>query len=165
MTTATAQPSYRYLPVVARVLLVVIGVLPWIMPIAESAVSLGAVGVLLDRIFWPMCHRFPARTLTLAGELMPLCSRCAGIFAGIAIGALIARPRLRLSAWGWIFIAASVAMVIDVITQDLGVHPVSHPARIATGAALGYAMAAAFVTGVLDRLSRAPASRGASPRA
>jgi uncharacterized membrane protein len=134
------------------VVLVIVGILPWIVPFARGYLPL-EVGEALDRLFWPVCHRFPDRTIELAGWLMPLCSRCAGIFAGIAVGAIVAWPRLSLRAWRLVLIAAAAIMIAEVLTQDLGLHPVFHPTRIATGVALGYAMAAAFTTSVLFRLS------------
>jgi hypothetical protein len=36
-------------------------------------------------------------------------------------------------------------MVLDVATQDFGVHPLWHATRLATGIAFGYALAAACV--------------------
>ena len=150
---APRDPTYRYLPVIGRALLIMAGVLPWALPFGRAHLPMGAAGEVLDQLFWPMCHRFPERTLELAGWLMPLCSRCAGIFGGIAIGAAVAWPRLSLRAWRVILIGAAAIMVAEVVTQDLGLHPVFHPTRIATGGLLGYAMAAAFTTSVLLRLS------------
>ena len=156
-SAAGAEPDrpYRYLPAVARVLMVVVGILPWILPFARSSLP-QSVGDAIDRLFWPMCHRFPARTLELAGWLMPLCSRCAGIFGGIALGAIVAWPRLSLRTWRPVLIVTAAIMVAEVITQDLGLHPVFHPTRIATGVLLGYAMAAAFTTSVLLRPAARP---------
>ena len=34
-----------------------------------------------------MCHRMPERTIELAGVAMPVCSRCGGLFTGLALGA------------------------------------------------------------------------------
>jgi hypothetical protein len=53
-------------------------------------------------------------------------------------------------------IITAAIMVAEVITQDLGLHPVFHPTRIATGVLLGYAMAAAFTTSVLLRPGARP---------
>lgn len=131
-----------------RALFVVIGTLPWWIPLARARFPLGAVGVELDRVFIPMCHRLPERTLVLAGIAMPVCSRCAGVFAGLAVGAVIARPHLRMTVWRPTLVALGLAMVIDVVTQDLGLHPVWHPVRLATGFAFGYAMVTSFVTHV-----------------
>lgn len=128
---------------VARASMIAIGVSAWIVPLVHHA-SEGAWRV-LDWLFIPVCHRLPERTIALFGVLMPVCSRCAGVFAGLALGALIARPKLELATWRKVIAATAVLMIADVITQDAGVHPLWHPVRLATGAAFGYATAAALV--------------------
>lgn len=130
-------------PRITRVGFIALGVLPWILPLARAHLPLGRAGELLDLFFLPMCHRIPARTLYFADVPMPLCSRCAGIFAGLALGALIMRPRVELARWRVLVAAASALMVLDVVTQDLGVHPIWHATRIASGLLFGYAIAAA----------------------
>jgi uncharacterized membrane protein len=135
----------RVLPAVVRAAFVTAGVLPWLVTLLRAWLPLGSIGVALDALFVTMCHRLPERTLTLAGVAMPLCSRCAGVFAGAAVGALALRPRLEPAGWRWAITAASAAMVLDVATQDLGLHPVWHATRLATGFAFGYAAAAASV--------------------
>ncbi|WP_437607478.1 DUF2085 domain-containing protein [Sorangium sp. So ce834] len=146
---ATEPPSL--LPA-ARCALAVVGALPWCILLARSYLPLGGLGAALDRLFAPMCHRLPERSLALEGVVMPLCSRCAGIFAGVAAGAAIARPRLAMAAWRPILIALSALMALDVATQDLGLRPPWHATRLATGLAFGYAAAAAF----LAQLARRP---------
>ncbi|WP_437673802.1 DUF2085 domain-containing protein [Sorangium sp. So ce131] len=136
----------------ARGALGLLGALPWCIPLARSRLPLGELGAALDLAFAPMCHRMPGRSIALEGVMMPLCSRCAGIFAGVAAGAAIARPRLERAAWRPILIAAGALMAIDAATQDLGLHPVWHPTRLATGVVFGYAAAAAF----LAQLARRP---------
>jgi uncharacterized membrane protein len=145
----SAAPSAAIAPShvrVARGFFLLLGALPWALPVARSRMSLGEIGAAIDRVFVPMCHRFPARTLMLDGVQMPLCSRCAGLFAGFALAALLARPRWSMTVWRPVLIALGVAMGIEVLTQDLGLHPVWHPSRLATGFSLGYAMVTAFVT-------------------
>jgi uncharacterized membrane protein len=144
MARATENAA-RVLPRLARVLFVGVGIFPWVLPLLRAWVPLGAVGVGLDAAFMTMCHRMPERTLTLAGNAMPLCSRCAGVFAGVAVGAIVAAPKLSARAWRWMVTAAGALMLFDVATQDLGVHPIWHATRLATGVAFGYAIAAACV--------------------
>ncbi|WP_437598481.1 DUF2085 domain-containing protein [Sorangium sp. So ce590] len=136
----------------ARCALALLGILPWCIALARSHLPLGELGAALDRLFVPICHRMPGRSLALEGVVMPLCSRCAGIFAGVAAGAAIARPRLAMTTWRPILIGLSALMVLDVATQDLGLRPVWHATRLATGLAFGYAVAAAF----LAQLARRP---------
>jgi uncharacterized membrane protein len=135
----------RVLPGAARAAFVALGVLPWVVPLLRAWLPLGPLGVSLDAMFVTMCHRIPERTLTLAGVAMPLCSRCAGVFAGVAAGALVLWPRLSGRGWRWAITAACGGMLLDVATQDLGLHPVWHAARLATGFAFGYALGAACI--------------------
>src|SRR5262249_53086596 len=116
-----ARPRARAtLLTMGRAVLVVAGVVPWLLPLTRALLPLGSAGAAIDLLFVPMCHRLPERTLSLLGVLMPLCSRCAGIFAGAAIGAAIARPRLSLPRWRWIIAATGALMALDVLTQDMG---------------------------------------------
>ena len=115
--------------------------MPWLLPFARAKLPLGPIGVLLDTMFFFLCHRRPERTLVFAGVPMPLCSRCAGIALGLALGAVFAWPspsarQTRIAAG-----VAALLMIADVVTQDLGVHPVWHATRIATGGLFGYVLA------------------------
>ena len=154
---AAASPS----PVrLVRWLFFFLGALPWWLPLARARLPLSDLGASLDRIFVPMCHRLPERSLALAGVQMPLCSRCAGIFAGVAVGAAIARPRLPISVWRPLMVAIAAVMAIEVATQDLGLHALWHPSRLATGFAFGYALVVAFVVQLGRERGRAGRERG-----
>ena len=131
------------LPRVTRAAFLVVGVAPWVLPFARAYLPLGRAGELLDLLFLPLCHRIPARTIYVGAVPMPLCSRCAGIFAGLALGALVLRPRASLARWRVLVGAAAALMVLDVVTQDLGLHPVWHATRVASGLLFGYAIAVA----------------------
>ena len=132
----------------ARVSFALGGALPWALPFARAWWPLGPIGVLLDGVFYFVCHRRPERTLVLAGVPMPLCSRCAGIAAGLAIGAILAWPSPSLRATRIFAAVAAALMITDVVTQDLGVHPVWHATRLATGGMLGYALAIGLFAGI-----------------
>lgn len=129
-----------------RVALFLGGALPWLLPLGRSYLPLGAAGIALDLAYVPMCHRLPERTLAIAGVPMPLCSRCAGIFAGVALGAVLMRPRLALAVWRWIIAATGVLMALEVVAQDAGLHPIWHPTRVLSGLLFGYALAVTCVT-------------------
>ena len=136
--------------VFARASLVLVGLSPWLLPLVCASVPLGAVGDWLGLPFALVCHRRPERTLLLLGVAMPVCSRCAGIFAGAAVGALFAWPRVELRR-GRIALGVAVFLTaLDVLLQDAGVHPVWHSSRLATGALLGY-VAALTLTSILAR--------------
>ncbi len=95
-----------------------------------------------------MCHQQPERTLTILGAPMVVCSRCAGLYLGLAIGVVLPLPR-RLLPHGRALVGAAIALAtIDVVTQDLGLHAPFHPVRLATGVLLGWS-GCAFMMGTL----------------
>lgn len=146
-----------------RAVLVFVGLTPWILPLARARLPLGEFGVAFDFVFFAMCHRRPARTLFFEGVAMPLCSRCAGIFLGVALAAAIGRPILALRLWRWLFAIACALMLADVVTQDLHIHPVWHPTRILTGVLVGYGMVVGFLSGLArDHKSSAADTKPAS---
>ncbi|MEZ4315212.1 MAG: hypothetical protein R3F14_44925 [Polyangiaceae bacterium] len=59
---------------------------------------------------------------------------------GFLVGAIVGWPRPSLRATRIAVVAAGAAMLADVVTQDLGVHPVWHATRLATGVLLGAAL-------------------------
>jgi uncharacterized membrane protein len=131
-----------------RALLVVAGLLPWAAPWLPRAARV-ALGLALA----PICHQRPERTLVFAGHAMSVCSRCAGLYMGVALGALLAWPLLSERRWRKALAIAAGAMAIDVLSQDLGLHPVWHGARLATGALAGYVASAWLAQSVLAQRS------------
>jgi uncharacterized membrane protein len=130
-----------------RLLFVVVGLLPWALASSHRAAAFFHV------TFHRICHQRPERTLALLGAPMVVCSRCAGVFAGVAIGALIPLPP-RLVPHGRALVLAALALcVIDVITQDLGIHSPSHPVRLVTGLLLGWTAAAFLFASVRGELA------------
>lgn len=129
---------------------VLVGTLPWWLPLLRAALpQLWPVWQVFDLLFVVVCHRLPERTLEIADVAMPVCSRCAGIFTGLALGALVAWPRLRLRTARWAILGAGLLLVADVAAQDLDWHPMWHWSRLSTGALLGYIMACALVAAIV----------------
>lgn len=111
----------------------------------------------LSRVFSTVCHRLPERTLPLFGVEMLVCSRCAGVYAGVMLGALWPMPRAVFARLRPVLVAIAALAVLDVALQDLHVLPVGHARRLATGLLLGWAPAAAMTRALLDeaRVARA----------
>jgi uncharacterized membrane protein len=131
-----------------RILLGVTGLLPWIM--------VGRRSVLLEAVFASTCHRLPERSLVLGGVQMLVCSRCAGIYLGLLCGALLPAGRW-VARHGWpILITVALPMLVDVITQDLGLRPSWHPARLGTGLLLGLGLTLIAVSHLQDWAEGAP---------
>ena len=130
-----------------RALVAIAGILPWALALAR----VHGPAVVLS--FHTLCHQLPERTISLLGAPMVVCSRCAGVYAGIFLGALLPLPRAWLRHGRRVVVCAAVPALIDVVTQDLGVHPSWHPARLVTGLALGWA-SSAFMFAMLAASAR-----------
>jgi len=81
-------------------------------------------------IFAYLCHQQPERAWLVGGELLPLCARCTGVYAGAAI-ALLAVPFLPGSRPR--ALAAAIALAITQMVV-LGYHlvPFGQPAWLRT---------------------------------
>lgn len=122
-----------------RALLLVIGALPFI----SWAVSMTGtrIGYALDPWFRLQCHGILDRTLAAGGHYFPVCSRCLGIYAGLFMAAVLARPVLmpaKRRAW---ILGAVALMVIEVIVQDRTGHRPYHALRLLTGVLLSWPIA------------------------
>jgi uncharacterized membrane protein len=143
------RTATRQLLLFARGSFIFVGSLPFWLPLARAYLPLGPLGTILDYLFILVCHRLPERTLELAGVAMPVCSRCGGIFAGLALGMLICWPRPSLKKARWAMLGAGLVMVADVVMQDLGIHPLWHATRLVTGGLLGYIISAALIAAIM----------------
>ena len=98
---------------------------------------------LLESLLALQCHQLEERTWTIAGVPMAVCSRCAGIYAGVALGASFAWPRLSVRRTILVSLAALVLLVIESALEAWGVLPIFHTLRTLTGLALAWPIAAA----------------------
>src|SRR5271155_2334385 len=121
----------------ARAVVAFVGLLPWVEGLARPELH-DSVRRAIDIAFLALCHHAPGRTLVLRGAAMCVCSRCAGLYAGVFVAGLwpsaIAPARLRLA-----LPAGAALMIADILFQELGLHPPWHAARLATGALVGWA--------------------------
>ena len=99
---------------------------------------------MVDLPFALLCHRMPERVLTVLGQPTPLCSRCLGIWLGLSISAALAWPALPLRALRIVMLVAALFMLAEVVTQDLGLHPVFHPTRVLSGLLLSVPLGGAI---------------------
>lgn len=136
----------RQLLGMARFSFLVFGSTPWWLPLIKN--HIGPLGQVLDMSFILLCHRLPERTIEIAGNLMPVCSRCAGIYLGLALGAVLLWPKPTIPQARWGLLATGLVMLADVVTQDMGIHPVWHPTRLLTGALLGWVASSALMAAI-----------------
>src|SRR5262245_38469499 len=99
--------------------------------------------VAIEMPFVLVCHRMPERVLSIAGTPMPLCSRCAGLWLGISVAATLGWPALPLRILRIVVPAAIALLLLELATQDLGMHPIWHSTRFLTGLLVGAPMGGA----------------------
>jgi len=110
-------------------------------------------------LFRFMCHGIPERCLYVFGVPMPVCARCAGIYAGALAGlwtaaAVIGRRFVISLRERVLRVAALVAvtpLAIDGLTQLAGLRTSTNPLRIATGLIAGFAFGMWILSAVEDR--------------
>jgi len=92
-------------------------------------------------LFRMLCHGIPSRCLELFGVKMPLCARCAGIYAGLLAGIVLfwAIPLLRERVMRSVAFVAAMPLAIDGLTQLTGLRESTNPLRMATGLIAGLA--------------------------
>lgn len=103
------------------------------------------------------CERDPARSLSLAGTTLGVCARCAGIYLGIGLGALLRFPVLSANALRlWVGIGAAL-MLLDVWLEEQGLHGAWPAGRVLSGVLLAYPVG----VGLGALVSRAPTTKTA----
>ena len=112
-----------------------------------------------------MCHGQVDRAFEMAGIAMPLCARCVGIYAGIAVAAVAmftAPPARRRQSWFVLGAALVAPMVIDGSGQTMGLWSTGNAARAVTGLAFGLGLVMLAINGVASRRDRdlGPGSAG-----
>ena len=135
----------------------------WVLFAAASATTLFAVLPVappwqVRMLYAPICHQKIERTLSLLGEPMAVCSRCAGLYFGAALAVLLAALMPRMLWWPnrvWFF-AALLPTAIDAVLPWAGLpqlslvprHFVAWPAGFAVGWFLALGVAAVVSTDV-----------------
>ena len=92
-------------------------------------------------LFRLFCHGIPERCIYLWGVPMPICARCAAIYAGLILSfvAFLILPRMRESAARMVLYVALVPMAVDGLTQLAGLRLSTNPLRLETGLLAGVA--------------------------
>jgi len=109
--------------------------------IAASADSMVDTAALLYALFRPVCHQMDARSLTVFGEPLAVCTRCSAIYGAFFVGTLL-YPLLRsvdkpVMPPRWLLLVALLPMLVDVLPGMIGIHDVSTATRLVTGAIFG----------------------------
>jgi uncharacterized membrane protein len=105
-----------------------------------------------------VCHQIPERSFHLIGYKFAVCSRCTGIYSGLAIAVLI-YPLVRsfdntqTPSLIWLFVAAA-PLAIDWSLGYFSIWQNNHASRFATGALLGTTAVFYILPGLIELSSR-----------
>ena len=110
-----------------------------------------------------VCHQIPERSFHLAGHKFAVCSRCMGIYSGLAVAALgypLARSLKRTDTPSliWLFVAAA-PLAIDWSLGYFSIWENNHLSRFSSGALLGAAAVFYILPGIIELSSRFSARR------
>lgn len=120
-----------------RVALLVAGLLPFLPGLFEGVPGLAVVGRWVDDWLELQCGRDPDRMLGIGAA----CARCLGIYVGLGLGALVARPRLPAGTLLRLVLGGLAILALDVWSETLLDRPAWAPLRVATGLAFAYPVA------------------------
>lgn len=83
-----------------------------------------------------LCHKIPERSIRFFGIEKYLCSRCLGIIFGIICGMSFQYLGLSISLMNMLIL--SLPLIIDGITQAIGIRTSNNYIRIITGFLFGF---------------------------
>lgn len=101
--------------------------------------------------FAPLCHQLEARSFTFAGATMCVCTRCFGIYLGLALGAWAAfalatlRHKVPLTSMWW-WGAVSLPMFVQWVTGWVSPGMDDPMLRFITGFVFGLFAGASLIT-------------------
>lgn len=102
-------------------------------------------------LFRFVCHGIPHRCFTIEGVPMPICARCTAIYAGLVSAVplfLIVHRWMREKVARVLLITASIAMLIDGLTQGIRLRESTNLLRLETGLAVGITFALWVLTSI-----------------
>jgi uncharacterized membrane protein len=138
-----------------RALLGSVALLPFLPWLLHGVPGLSGLGAACERWFSFQCQRDPSRALYAFGQALPVCARCSGIYFGFGLGACFARPHLGAPLLRrWVAVAC-LFMLLDVLSEALGVRPPWAPLRVLSGLLLAYPVGAASVSAARARWVKA----------
>lgn len=124
-----------------------------IAPLAK-AFGLNSISASLYSFYHFICHQIPDRSFHIAGEQFGVCSRCFGIYLGLAIGFAIYPLWRRIEevepvARFWLFLSL-IPIGIDWSLTVFGIWENNQFSRVVTGLILGVACATFIVPALVE---------------
>lgn len=104
----------RHFRRILRLGFVAFGLSPWVVTFLSDRWVPG----LLRSFYAFQCHGLTDRVVRLLGHPMPVCSRCLGIYLGLALSAALPLWRLRARALRIWLVVAAVLMTFDALLLE-----------------------------------------------
>ena len=151
----TFAAYFVWATVASFALLVVVAVVAAPLAQADNHLALSAA---IYKTFSFLCHQIPERSFHLAGHQFAVCSRCTGLYAGLAL-ATVSYPLFRslrstdTPSIFWLF-ASAAPLAIDFSLTYFGIWQNNHFTRFTTGALFGAVAAIFILPGVIELTAR-----------
>jgi uncharacterized membrane protein len=103
-----------------------------------------------------VCHQRPERSFHLAGAQLPVCARCAGVYAGAALGARgsLRRPALPVARPRSAMLAAALPVAATLAVEWAGLADPGNWMRALSGVVAGAGVAVVVLTLHYDECAR-----------
>lgn len=98
----------------------------------------GILNIIFDKVYSPVCHQNPSRSIITSSGIFLVCSRCSGIYAGALIISFIYLFKKNIKPV--FFIPAAILMGADVFFVIAGIYNYSKTAAFSTGILFGLAL-------------------------
>ena len=117
---------------------------PFAIDSTHAATATGAACVYMAGSF--VCHQRPERSFSLGGRQMPVCARCAGLYAASAIAAPLALLVLARAGGAssmpaararWVALLAALPTIVTWLIEHLGFVHLSNTTRFVAALPLG----------------------------
>jgi uncharacterized membrane protein len=159
------EPAANYIPLdvqkrfhvqAIRVWIITAGVvLIWLgLIVAAPLLASSNLSSSIYTFFSYICHQISERSLHIAGHQMAVCSRCFGVYVGLALGTLVYPLWRRVDEIDpipriWLFLSL-IPITIDWSLTIFGIWENTHLTRFVTGSILGATCATYIVPAVVE---------------
>lgn len=126
--------------------LIALTAVTWLALLILAPVLPVSIAAILYALGSRICHQRPERSFHLFAAQLPVCARCAGIYAGAAAGSLLMlsasiRERLFRFSPRTLLLAGALPTLMTIIIEWSGAWAGANDARAAAGVPLGLAVA------------------------
>ena len=138
--------------------LVVFSAIAWLAVLVATPSLPAGPAAFLYMLGSRICHQIAERSFHLDGVQLPVCARCTGIYAGLAIGTLYATFSTS-TRWGQtparkarrVLVLGALPTLVTVLVEWAGFWQTSNSARALAGAPLGIAVGILVIAALTER--------------